>query len=114
MAIDFMRERSPAEWAALLRARRVDAVVNCVGILIPDAGASFARVHTEGPIELFRGAALAGVGRVVQVSALGIRDGGEPDEADYLRRQAPGRRGAARHRARRRRGRPPVAGFRTG
>jgi uncharacterized protein YbjT (DUF2867 family) len=85
MALDFMRERSPAGWAAELRARRIDAVVNCVGILMPGARASFARVHTEGPIELFRGAAVAGVARVVQVSALGIRDAGEEDEADYLR-----------------------------
>ena len=33
MALDFMRERSPAEWSAELRARRIDAIVNCVGIL---------------------------------------------------------------------------------
>jgi len=88
MAIDFMQERSPAWWAAALQERRIDAVVNCVGILLPDARASFARVHTDGPVELFRGAALAGVGRVVQVSALGVGDGdGLPakGEADYLR-----------------------------
>ena len=85
MALDFMRERSPADWAAELRARRIDAVVNCVGILMPGASASFARVHAEGPIELFRGAALAGVGRIVQVSALGVGAAAEAGEADYLR-----------------------------
>ena len=85
MALDFLRERTPAEWALTLRARRIDVVVNCVGILTPSGGASFARVHTEGPIELFRGAALAGIGRVVQVSALGVGATAEPGEADYLR-----------------------------
>jgi len=85
MALDFMRPRTPADWAADLRARRIDAVVNCVGILMPGAGASFERVHTEGPVELFRGAALAGVARVVQVSALGVAATAEAGETDYLR-----------------------------
>ena len=52
---------------------------------MPGADASFERVHTEGPIELFRGAALAGVGRVVQVSALGVAAAAEAGETDYLR-----------------------------
>ena len=86
MPLDFMQERSAAWWATTLRGRRIDAVVNCVGILMPGAGASFARVHTDGPVELFRGAALAGVGRVVQVSALGVGAGaGAAREAEYLR-----------------------------
>jgi uncharacterized protein YbjT (DUF2867 family) len=86
LPLDFMRERAPADWASALRERRIDAIVNCAGVLMAGAGASFARVHTDGPIELFRGAALAGVGRVVQVSALGVgaaaQDAGEPG---YLR-----------------------------
>ena len=85
MRLDFMQSRTPGDWAAELRARRVDAVVNCVGILMPSAAASFERVHTEGPIELFRGAALAGVGRVVQVSALGVAEAQGSDETGYLR-----------------------------
>ena len=72
MPIDFMQPAAPAAWAKRLRAHGVDAVVNCVGILIPGAAQSFERVHALGPIELFRGAALAGVRRVVQVSALGV------------------------------------------
>lgn len=70
--IDFMQPRSPQAWAEALGAARIEAVVNCVGILMPARGQSFERVHTEGPIELFRGAALAGVRRIVQVSALGV------------------------------------------
>lgn len=56
--------------------RRIDAVVNCVGILMQGAGQTFERVHARGPGELFKGAALAGVHRVVQVSVLGVRDCG--------------------------------------
>jgi len=52
--------------------REIEAVVNCVGILIPGALQSFERVHALGPIELFRGASAAGVRRVLQVSALGV------------------------------------------
>ena len=77
LPIDFMEPTAPAVWAHRLADRQVDAVVNCVGILMPARGQSFARVHTEGPAELFRGAATAGVRRVVQVSALGV--GHDPD-----------------------------------
>ena len=85
MALDFMHARSPAACAEDLRARRIDAVVNCVGILMPGDDASFERVHIEGPVELFRGAALAGIGRVVQISALGIAATAQADESAYLR-----------------------------
>ena len=82
LPLDFMTPRTPAAWAAELEARRIDAVVNGVGILMASPGASFERLHRDGPIELFEGAALAGVRRVVQVSALGI---GAPGRASpYL------------------------------
>ena len=72
LPLDFMQPRAPALWAEALRARQVDAVVNCVGILMESRGQTFDRIHHHGPTELFRGAALAGVRRVVQVSALGV------------------------------------------
>lgn len=72
MRIDFMQPREPAQWAERLCAARIETVVNCVGILMPSRGQTFERVHARGPIELFRGAALAGVRRVIQVSALGV------------------------------------------
>ena len=76
--VDFMTPVTPEAWAQRLHERQIDAVVNCVGMLMPRQGQSFERVHAQGPIELFRGAALAGVQRVVQVSALGAgEDAGE-------------------------------------
>jgi uncharacterized protein YbjT (DUF2867 family) len=49
----------------------IDAVVNAVGILREQPGQGFRPLHTDAPIELFHACAAAGVGAVVQVSALG-------------------------------------------
>lgn len=76
--IDFMAPVAPAAWAERLRAEHIEAVVNCAGILMQREGQRFERVHTQGPIELFEGAAAAGVQRVVQISALGAADGTSP------------------------------------
>lgn len=84
MHVDYMQPRSPEAWAEALRRERIEVVINCVGILMPAKGQSFERVHTEGPIELFRGAALAGVNRVLQVSALGVGDDAEALATPYL------------------------------
>lgn len=82
--VDYAQPVSPAEWARKLGRLRVHAVVNCVGILMPSDGQTFERVHSQGPIELFRGAALAGVTRVIQVSALGVADDAESVAMPYL------------------------------
>ena len=58
--------------------------MNCVGILIPARDQSFDRVHALGPIELFRGAAAAGVTRVLQVSALGVGSDAQSLATPYL------------------------------
>lgn len=84
LPIDFMTPVSAADWARDLKALRVEAVVNCVGILMASARQTFERVHSEGPIELFRGAALAGVACVVQVSALGVSDDADSLSRPYL------------------------------
>jgi uncharacterized protein YbjT (DUF2867 family) len=83
MPVDFMQPVVPEVWAARLARARIDAVINCAGILMPSRGQSFARVHAQGPIELFRGAALAGVTRIVQVSALGVTESGD-DHPPYI------------------------------
>ena len=87
IALDYSRPQTPAAWAERLRAHGIDAVVNCIGILTPRGTSSFDRVHHAGPVELFLGAALAGVGRIVQVSALGVGrpDGAGDAEPPYLR-----------------------------
>ena len=84
MPVDFVQSMSPTEWAQRLRAHEIDRIVNCVGILIPGQGQSFERVHALGPIELFRGAAAAGVQRVVQVSALGVGADAQSLATPYL------------------------------
>jgi uncharacterized protein YbjT (DUF2867 family) len=76
MPVDYMQAVTPQAWAARLIDARIDAVINCAGILMPSRKQTFERVHAQGPIELFCGAALAGVSRVVQVSALGVTEAG--------------------------------------
>ena len=83
MPVDYMQAVTPAAWAAHLAGARIDAVVNCVGILMPSRTQTFERLHAQGPIELFRGAALAGVSRIVQVSALGVTEEGD-DHPPYV------------------------------
>jgi uncharacterized protein YbjT (DUF2867 family) len=82
--IDYRVPVTPQAWAQRLAAQRIEAVVNCVGILIPARGQSFERVHAQGPIELFRGAAVAGVQRVLQVSALGVGQDAQGLATPYL------------------------------
>ncbi len=82
--LDFMQPRPPRAWQECLRPLRLDAVVNAVGILMPARGQRFERVHAQGPIELFRGASLAGVPRIVQVSALGVGHDAEALSRPYL------------------------------
>lgn len=72
LRLDYTLPVPPAAWARRLTAGRIDAVVNCVGILMESRTQTFERVHADGPIELFKGAAQAGVRRIVQVSALGV------------------------------------------
>lgn len=84
LQLDYMQPHTPQAWAARLGPLRLDAVVNGVGMLMPTRGQSFERVHAQGPIELFKGAALAGVRRVVQVSALGVGGNAESLVTPYL------------------------------
>lgn len=66
---DFARDLSPEIWGPRLQG--VDAVVNCAGILRERGADTFERVHVKAPAALYDACVLAGVGKVVQVSALG-------------------------------------------
>ncbi len=56
----------------------IDAVINCVGILVESAAGSFFDLHQRGPQTLFAACADAGVQRVVQISALGAERADTP------------------------------------
>ena len=64
-----------------------DAVINLVGILYERGSQTFAAVHAHGAQAVAAAAAAAGVGRLVQVSALGADLHGE---ADYARSKGAG------------------------
>ncbi|CCW19933.1 Predicted nucleoside-diphosphate-sugar epimerase [Sphingobium indicum BiD32] len=70
IACDLTREDASI-WAERLQG--YDAVVNCAGALA--AGADYDGLHSRGAMALFDGAAQAGVDRVIQISALGAKDG---------------------------------------
>ena len=72
LAVDFAEAPSAAWWAPRLQG--VDVVVNAVGIFRERGRQSFDALHARAPVALFEGAARAGVGRVVQISALGSDD----------------------------------------
>ncbi len=67
---DFARDLDSAAW--LDRVRGVDAVVNAVGIIRECGGNTFAALHTGAPVALFQACVEEGVGRVVQISAMGV------------------------------------------
>jgi uncharacterized protein YbjT (DUF2867 family) len=69
LQVDFATVPTRAWW--LPRLAGIDAVVNAVGILREQPGQSFDALHARAPSEMFRACADAGVGTVVQVSALG-------------------------------------------
>ena len=63
---------APSDAAALAEVMAgVDVLVNTVGIFRDTAQQSFDAVHVKGPLRLFEAARDAGVGRIVQLSALG-------------------------------------------
>jgi len=69
LEIDFSRPTGPDQWQPSLQG--IDAVINCVGIIGEDRRNRFDDIHYRGPVALFRACAEAGVGKVIQISALG-------------------------------------------
>ncbi len=67
--IDFTRALRAEDWLPALRG--VDAVLNAVGIIREHGRRSFTTLHYAAPRALFDACTIAGVRRVVQISALG-------------------------------------------
>ena len=67
---DLNRDTAPANWIGRLDG--VDAVINCAGILQSSAADDINAIHRHGPVALFEACRAAGVGRVIQISALGV------------------------------------------
>lgn len=65
----------------------VDAVVNCVGVLVSRGPQSFAAIHVAGAREIASAAAEAGVRQLVHISAIGADAG---STAAYSRSKAAG------------------------
>lgn len=88
---DFTRDLDIADW--LPRLAGVDVVINAVGIFREQGAQTFDTVHARAPIALFAACAAAGVGQVIQVSALGADENAQSKyhlskkrADDYLRR----------------------------
>ncbi|EIJ35316.1 NAD-dependent epimerase/dehydratase family protein [Thiothrix nivea] len=67
--VDFQRMLTPEDWLPHLHG--IDAVINSVGIIAETRGQTFGALHYRAPAALFRACVMAGVPRVVQISALG-------------------------------------------
>ena len=70
VAVDMNSVVTPAAWSPLLQG--VDAIVNCAGILHSRHGQNATAVHATSPIALFEAARMAGVSKIVQMSAIGV------------------------------------------
>jgi uncharacterized protein YbjT (DUF2867 family) len=70
VALDLRTATKPEAWRAHLAG--IDAVVNCAGVLQDNARDSVAAAHRDAPAALFEACETAGVGRVIQISAIGV------------------------------------------
>lgn len=66
---EFTRDLEPEVWLPHLAG--VDVVINAVGIIRERGGQTFGALHTEAPRALFAACEQAGIGKVIQISALG-------------------------------------------
>ncbi|AXF25059.1 NAD-dependent dehydratase [Burkholderia pyrrocinia] len=73
VAIDFAKDIDPESWLARLEG--VDVVINAVGILGDQRGATLDTVHRAAPCALFTACCRTRVRRVIQISALGAERG---------------------------------------
>lgn len=69
LQVDFGKAIDIEDWLPHLKG--IDAVINAVGIIRETPAQSFASIHTDAPLALFKASELAGVKRVIQISAAG-------------------------------------------
>jgi uncharacterized protein YbjT (DUF2867 family)/uncharacterized membrane protein YphA (DoxX/SURF4 family) len=75
VAVDFNRDTDAKVWQRRLKG--CDVVFNCVGVLQSGFRDRSRRIHVDATRAMFRGAAAAGVGRIVHMSALGADSRGK-------------------------------------
>ncbi len=71
--LDFSQATSVHDWIDLVA--NIDVVINATGIIAETGSQSFADIHTNAPVALFKASAEASVTRVVQISAQGADEG---------------------------------------
>lgn len=69
LQLNFLGMTDEKDWSPHLK--NIDAVVNCVGIIVESKEQSFQTLHAQVPIDLFKAAEKAGVKKIIQISALG-------------------------------------------
>ena len=70
IACDFTLDNKPKTW--LPRLKDIDVVINCVGILYHPNKKVIWDIHYETPKAIFDACVIAGVKKIIQISALGI------------------------------------------
>ncbi|MGP1665783.1 MAG: NAD-dependent epimerase/dehydratase family protein, partial [Rhodanobacter sp.] len=88
IACDMARDVREDDW--LPRLGGIDAVVNAAGILREQAANTFAAVHEQAPLALFRACYQLGIRRVIQLSALG-----DPSDGEFIASKFRGDNGLA-------------------
>jgi uncharacterized protein YbjT (DUF2867 family) len=68
--IDMRAATRPEDWSAHLIG--IEAVINCVGVLQDNNADSTSNAHAVGPAALFKACELAGVRKVIHLSAIGM------------------------------------------
>lgn len=81
---NFMHDLTPDAW--LPRLDGVEAVINAVGIIRQSRSQTFQALHRDAPSALFAACTRAGIGRVIQLSALGADD--QAETAYHLSKRA--------------------------
>jgi len=69
LQLNFADMTDNTDWSPHLQ--NIDAVINCVGIIVETKGQTFQILHAQAPTALFKAAEQTGVKKIIQISALG-------------------------------------------